>query len=192
MKPLAVSVAVVTAVLAGAAAARAQDGTVREVQLPVVAMPERPVPPVATPSLDVQVSCDAAAAVAISTGRDKDACLSDEREAREQLDKEWPGAVHDEKSLCFGDAKTGGPPSYVELLSCLSVMRDYRQIRESDPLMTAEIPPPRPPALPHHYRECREPLAVWCIRPTGRLFFGDTATLAQEHGRRGRHHHASR
>jgi hypothetical protein len=31
-------------------------------------------------------------------------------------------------------AKTGGPESYVELLSCLEIMRDARNIRNADPL----------------------------------------------------------
>lgn len=180
MKALTVSVALVAVVLAGVVTARAQDDTVREVQLPVVSQPDRPTPPPATPKLDVAVSCEAAAAVAVSAGRDKEACLSDEQEAKAQLDKDWPGGGLDDKSLCFGNVKTGGPPSYVELLSCLNVMKDYKQIRESDPLMTAAIVQPLPPALPHHYRECREPVAVWCVRPTGRLWFGDANTLAQQ------------
>jgi len=191
MRSLTVAVAVAAVVLAGAVTARAQDdGAVREVQLPVVSMPDRPVPPANTPRLDVSVSCAAAAAVAVSAGRDKEACLSDEQEAKLQLDKDWPASVLDDKSLCFGNVKSGGPPSYVELLSCINVMKDYRQIRESDPLMTAEIEQPLPPALPHHYRSCREPLAVWCIRPAGRLWFGDQATLEQQDrgARRSRRH----
>jgi hypothetical protein len=31
-------------------------------------------------------------------------------------------------------AKTGGPASYVELLSCLEIMRDARNIQKSDTL----------------------------------------------------------
>jgi hypothetical protein len=34
--------------------------------------------------------------------------------------------------------KTGGPASYVELLSCLEIMRDAKEIREADPLAPAE------------------------------------------------------
>ena len=30
--------------------------------------------------------------------------------------------------------KTGGPASYVELLSCLEIMRDARKIQNADPL----------------------------------------------------------
>jgi hypothetical protein len=184
MKPWTVFVAVVLAGAFSLEATTLKPARAQEVQLPVVAMPDRPQPPAATPPLDVSVSCEAAAAVAISAGRDKDACLSDEKEARDQLGKDWAAAQPDDKSLCFGNVETGGPPSYVELESCLSVMKDYRQIRESDPLMMAEIHPPTPPALPHRYRECQEPMALWCLRPAGRLWFGDRATLARERGAR--------
>jgi hypothetical protein len=183
MKPWTVFVAVV---LAGTVTFAAMPTRAQEVQLPVVSMPDRPQPPATTPTLEVSVSCAAAAAVAISAGRDKDACLSDEKEAKDQLDKDWAAAKQDDKSLCLGNVDTGGPPSYVELLACLTVMKDYRQIRESDPLMMAAIVPPTPPALPHRYRECREPMAVWCIRPTGRLWFGDSGTFDRENG--ARHH----
>jgi len=189
MKPWTVFVAVA---LAGTVTLEGMPARAQEVQLPVVAMPDRPPPPATTPGLDVSVSCAAAAAVAISAGRDKDACLSDEKEARDQLNKDWTAAKEDDKSLCFGTVGTGGPPSYVELLSCLSVMKDYRQIRESDPLMMAEILPPKPPALPHRYRECREPMAVWCIRPTGHLWFGDSDTLGREGGARHHRRHGDR
>lgn len=215
MKAWTVPVALVAVVVAGAVTARAQDDGNREVQLPVVSQPVLPAPPADTPRLDVAVSCEAAAAVAVSAGRDKEACLSDEQEAKVQLDKDWPAAVRADNdkhktrkpankagsedeyegadtSLCFGNVKTGGPPSYVELLSCLNVRKDFGQIKQTDPLMTAEVPQPLPPALPHHYRECREPVAPWCVHPSGRLWVGDADTLArQNRGGRRAHRHAA-
>jgi hypothetical protein len=82
------------------------------------------------PQLDVSETCNAAARGAISAGRDKASCLADERAAQEALAKDWStyNAVH--KNQCLGSVKTGGPASYVELLSCLEVMRDAKKFRE--------------------------------------------------------------
>jgi hypothetical protein len=42
--------------------------------------------------------------------------------------------------------KTGGPPSYVELLSCVEILRDARNIRNGDALESDDqLVNPRPP-----------------------------------------------
>ncbi len=85
------------------------------------------------PRLDVTESCEAAARVAISKGRDKQSCLADEQAARDQLAKGWSGFNGAHKTQCIGNVKTGGPASYVELLACLEVMRDAKKYREAQP-----------------------------------------------------------
>ena len=94
------------------------------------------------PKLDVAPSCNAAARGAIVIGRDKEACLGDERTAQDTLTQNWSKFNSADKTQCIGNVKTGGPPSYVELLSCLEIMRDAKVIRESDPLMQQEAPQP--------------------------------------------------
>jgi hypothetical protein len=95
----------------------------------------------APPRLDVTASCSAAARGAISAGRDKESCLSDERAAEDILAKGWSGFATADKTQCIGNVKTGGPPSYVELLSCLEVMRDAKKFREGgDPLALPDRP----------------------------------------------------
>jgi hypothetical protein len=94
------------------------------------------------PKLDVTISCNAAARGAISAGRDKESCLADERTAEETLNQNWSKYSAADKIQCVGNVKTGGPPSYVELLSCLEIMRDAKEIREADQL----APPPQTPA----------------------------------------------
>jgi hypothetical protein len=87
------------------------------------------------PNLDVTISCNAAARGAISAGRDKESCLADERTAQDTLTKSWSGFNTADKTQCIGNVKTGGPASYVELLSCLELMRDAKKFREGgDPL----------------------------------------------------------
>jgi hypothetical protein len=39
-----------------------------------------------------------------------------------------------DKSECIGMVTTGGPASYVELLSCVEILRDARNIRNTDAL----------------------------------------------------------
>jgi hypothetical protein len=90
------------------------------------------------PQLNVSQSCQAAARGAIIAGRDKEACLVDERLSQDQITKNWSQYAAADKTLCVGMNKTGGPPSYVELLSCLEIMRDAKTVHKdelADPLL---------------------------------------------------------
>jgi hypothetical protein len=84
------------------------------------------------PNLDVTATCAAAAQFSISTGRGKEACLGDESTAQATLAQNWSKYKADDKDQCVGTVNTGGPPSYVELLSCIEILRDAKQIREGD------------------------------------------------------------
>ena len=92
------------------------------------------------PNLNVAPSCNAAARGAIAIGRDKEACMGDERTAQDTLKENWSKYNGADKTQCIGNVKTGGPASYVELLSCLEIMRDAKSIREGDPLMSPGQP----------------------------------------------------
>src|SRR5260370_145184 len=85
-------------------------------------------------------SCAAAARGAISAGRDKEACLVDERTAEGVLVQNWSKYDAADKTQCVGNVKTGGPASYVELLSCLEIMRDAKAIRQGDVLAPSDQP----------------------------------------------------
>jgi hypothetical protein len=82
------------------------------------------------PQLDVEPSCRAAEAAALVVGRTGDNCRSDENNAREALAREWDSFSVADRAHCRSLVRTGGPPSYVELLSCLEVSRDARKIAE--------------------------------------------------------------
>ena len=109
------------------------------------------------PKLNVGPSCEAAARGPIVIGRDKEACLGDENAARDTLSKSWSKFNLADKTQCVGLVRQGGPPSYVELLSCLEVMRDSKNVRSNGPLSespgkpdaTAPADPsPRPSGAP--------------------------------------------
>ena len=84
--------------------------------------------------LQVVSSCEAAGRGAVVLGRNKEACLADETAAQDTLKQNWTKYAANDKTQCVGMTKTGGPASYVELLSCLEIMRDARQIQNADPL----------------------------------------------------------
>jgi hypothetical protein len=86
------------------------------------------------PTLQVGPSCEAAGRGSVVLGRDKKACLSDETTAQDTLKKNWFKYSAADKTQCVGMATTGGPASYVELLSCLEIMRDARNIHNADAL----------------------------------------------------------
>jgi hypothetical protein len=86
------------------------------------------------PKLNAGPSCDAAARGAISNGRDKAACMGDERQAEDVLTKNWSQYTGAHKTQCVGMTSRGGSPSYVELISCLDIMRDAAAINKVDPL----------------------------------------------------------
>ena len=84
------------------------------------------------PQLEVRTSCKAAARGAVMLGRDENACLADESAALGSLRQNWGKYSATDKSQCVGMTKTGGPASYVELLSCLEIMRDARNLQNAD------------------------------------------------------------
>ena len=86
------------------------------------------------PKLNAGPSCDAAARGAISNGRDKAACMGDERQAEDVLTKNWSQYTGAHKTQCVGMTSRGGSPSYVELISCLDIMKDAAAINKADPL----------------------------------------------------------
>jgi hypothetical protein len=92
------------------------------------------------PRLEVGTSCDAAGRGSVVLGRNKESCVADETAAQDTLKQNWSKYSAADKSQCVGMEKTGGPASYVELASCLEVMRDARNIQNADPLESDNEP----------------------------------------------------
>jgi hypothetical protein len=92
------------------------------------------------PKLNVAPSCEAAARGSVVIGRDKAACMGDENAALAVLKQNWSKYASVDKTQCIGNVQTGGPASYVELLSCIEIMRDAKQIRNAGPLDSADAP----------------------------------------------------
>jgi hypothetical protein len=103
------------------------------------------------PKLNIGSSCDAAAKGAISTGRDKEACIGDGLAAQEMRATNWAQHSRAQKTQCVGMTTQGGP-SYAELISYLDIMRDVDAIRKADPFFG---PPDQEPKRTPSYKAVR-------------------------------------
>jgi hypothetical protein len=59
---------------------------------------------------------------------DPSVCLGQEWSAREQLRREWRSFSRDDKIECVPLATLGGSPTYTELLTCLELSREARDL----------------------------------------------------------------
>ena len=74
------------------------------------------------PALDIAPGCQATVETA---GMSQQGCLGDEQAARDLLVKQWTQFSAGDKTSCTDQTKTYNP-SYVELLTCLELLRDAR------------------------------------------------------------------
>jgi hypothetical protein len=72
-------------------------------------------------------------------GRNKQACLADETDAQNTLKQNWSKYPATDKTICSGMTTSGGPASYVELVSCLEILRDAKSIEATDPLAGGDM-----------------------------------------------------
>jgi hypothetical protein len=79
------------------------------------------------PQLEVGPSCDAAASHGVN-GRTRDACMREENAAQAALNDKWKDFSARQHARCTGLVRMGGPPSYVELLTCLEMAEQARRI----------------------------------------------------------------
>jgi len=93
------------------------------------------------PTLDVSSTCRPLGGD-LSLQIDTDRCLRSEREAREQLTRDWANFSPADQQLCTRTATMGGTASYVELITCLEMKRDVARLPADRGLRT------RPSSLP--------------------------------------------
>ena len=87
------------------------------------------------PQLNVTPSCQVAAESTARQGkRTADACLRDERQARDELAQKWDNYSETERARCVRLSNLGGAPSYVELLTCLQLAKASKQLPGEDRL----------------------------------------------------------
>src|SRR6267154_673473 len=69
------------------------------------------------PTFDPAPSCRAGAPTGVDLQPNIAGCVQAEEQARASLVKEWQQFARNDKSSCVAEAESGGPRSYIELLT---------------------------------------------------------------------------
>ena len=80
------------------------------------------------PTIDVGPSCRAAAA-GNTAAQDAESCRRSEMASRDSLVKQWNSFPAADRNGCYKLTTTGTPGTYSELLTCLEMRRDARNLR---------------------------------------------------------------
>ena len=70
--------------------------------------------------------------------------MKSEQDTREQLKKEWSSFTTSDKTSCVALARTGGEPSYTELITCMEMARDVRELHKNANALPEQNIPPAP------------------------------------------------
>jgi hypothetical protein len=81
------------------------------------------------PNFNVEPSCRAAAQQAASADY-VTVCRNSEQRAHDEIARQWPQSTTADKAQCVPAATAGGNPTYTELLTCLEMARDIRQLHD--------------------------------------------------------------
>jgi len=87
------------------------------------------------PSLNVEQVCQGIAQQGGVSFRDpniaveKKNCMDSEHSTRNEIAKQWSSFSAADKTACTNEATMGGESSYTELLTCLEMARDVRNMR---------------------------------------------------------------
>jgi hypothetical protein len=82
------------------------------------------------PQFDPVRSCQSGGTLWGTPRQASESCVRSEQEARATLEKSWNEIFPADRTHCSLLVSTGGPPSYVELLSCVEMTREARAFRE--------------------------------------------------------------
>jgi hypothetical protein len=80
------------------------------------------------PRFDVARGCrlDNVASSGLAEQEPLNKCMSDEKQALQQLQRQWSGFAESDRATCTTDTTNGDTPSYVELLTCLQEAQEAR------------------------------------------------------------------
>ena len=83
------------------------------------------------PVLDTTPTCAGVASIG-SNDRTVADCQRSEKEARDELKSRWTQFPRNDQRSCVEGTRIGGFPSYVQVLACLEIARDPRDLRVMD------------------------------------------------------------
>lgn len=84
------------------------------------------------PNLDMGPTCRSPARLELGGTADVKSCLQSEQRARDLLVKEWSKFPVSDQRECTELVTRGGPPSYVELYTCLEMSREVARLRREN------------------------------------------------------------
>jgi len=96
--------------------------------LAVITGPPAAVAASSFPAFDTRPTC-ADAAAGISVTRTVERCQESEQQARDSLASQWSSFSTADEANCAAETRIGGFPSYVQLLTCLEMIRDARSLK---------------------------------------------------------------
>ena len=96
------------------------------------------------PAFNVEPTCRATMTDGMETLK---SCQNDEKTAQQQLVKEWSQFATSDRAMCT-DLVKSYDPSYVELLSCLEMMRDAKTPSHGQDATLPSAPPQAPAMAP--------------------------------------------
>jgi hypothetical protein len=85
----------------------------------------------AVPHLNVEPGCRAAASDAVGALTTVDTCMKDEEDARKELAQKWGSFPAGDRQQCVAEV-SGFEPSYVELLECVTMAGEARQMDKDE------------------------------------------------------------
>lgn len=80
------------------------------------------------PNFNLDPTCRSVRESGAATGRTKESCLRSEQNARDQLNGQWAQFPAADRARCTQSTSAGGVPSYVELLTCLEISKQARDL----------------------------------------------------------------
>lgn len=80
------------------------------------------------PTFNVERTCRPAAAAGVLPGRNSEACQQDENKARGKLEQDWSQYSSAQQAQCANFAGLDRAPSYVELLTCLEMAKQAKEL----------------------------------------------------------------
>jgi hypothetical protein len=100
------------------------------------------------PVLDVAPVCHGIASqsdleAGLST-TDFDQCMKSEQTDREAMIKEWSTFSADDKRHCVTETTMGGEASYTDLVTCMEMARDVRELHKQPNSLSEQNIPPAP------------------------------------------------
>jgi hypothetical protein len=84
------------------------------------------------PQFNLEPTCRGATTGSATIRGDKEICQRKENQARDELSGQWANFPGGDRSRCIQSTSAGGIPSYVELLTCLEIAKQARELPKDD------------------------------------------------------------